>query len=56
MDEITYYKQQASEPSRVGFRNSDDEPWIWYDAPNGGVLSFKVGLGHYPREGWERIG
>lgn len=53
---ITYYKQQTLAGDRkTGFRNSNDEPWVWYDTPPcEAVLSFKAGLGSYPKPEWKR--
>lgn len=55
MSEI-YYKQQMLQGDRAtGFRNNNDEPWVWYDTPpNSAVLSFKAGLGHCPQPDWTR--
>lgn len=54
--ERIYYKQTSLMGSdTVGFRNSDDEPWIKYRTDqHGAVLSFDAN-GHYPRPEWELI-
>ena len=50
-----HYRQQMLSGDRAtAFRNSNDEPWVWYDTPpNGAVLSFDS-QGHYPLPDWNR--
>ena len=48
------FTQQCLEPSRVGFRNSNDEGWIWYAVPKGGqsVINFSADRkGYSPYDG-----
>lgn len=45
------FAQQAVEPSRVGFRNSDSEPWLWYRMPlnDGHIMYSPCRTGRAPR-------
>jgi hypothetical protein len=51
-----YYQQSWTKSDHVvGFRNRDDEPWIFYETGrNGAVLSFNSN-GNYPLPEWSRI-
>lgn len=54
IQDVGTYKQQMLEPSRSGFRNNSDEPWIWFKTPNGSYINFSADkTGYSPEKSWE---